>query len=140
MVEKTITYTDYNGVERTETFRFNLSEAERLEMELTTTGGLSATVNKIIETQDVPALVKIFKDLLLKSYGEKSADGKRFIKNDELREAFSQTEAYSIMFMELALEADKATEFINGLVPKKSVNGAIDISKRPDAVPIKADG
>lgn len=139
MVSKTITYNDYNGVERTETFLFNLTEAERMEMELGTTGGLSAMVNKLIETQDVPAIIKIFKELVLKAYGEKSADGRRFVKNDELREAFSQTEAYSQLFMELAFDAEKASEFINGLVPKQTANGKVDVSKRPEAIPIRAD-
>lgn len=139
MLSKTITYTDYNGLERTEKFYFNLTEAEVAEMELTTEGGLSGMIEKIIETKDVPTLIKIFKDLILRSYGEKSADGRRFIKNDEMREAFTQTEAYSKLFMELAFDADKATEFVNGIAPHKSEDGKVDVSKRPDAIPVKAE-
>ena len=119
MLKKTHTYTDYNGTERTEDFYFNLSEAEIMEMEMGTTGGLAEMIKKIVATQDVPAIVKVFKDLVLKSYGEKSADGKRFVKSAEIATAFSQTEAYSDIFMELATNADKAAEFVNGIVPAK---------------------
>ena len=124
MLKKTITYTDYNGTERKEDFYFNLSKAEVMEMEMSTSGGLAQMINKIIETQDSPAIIKIFKDLILKAYGEKSPDGKRFIKSEELSTEFSQTEAYSQLFMELATDADAAAKFVNGIVP-----GDIDTSK-----------
>lgn len=117
MLTKTIKYTDYNGVERSEDFSFNLTKAEIMEMEMSTVGGLAESINKIVAAQDAPQLIKLFKDLILKAYGEKSADGKRFVKSDELREAFSQTEAYSILFMELAENADEASRFINGVIP-----------------------
>lgn len=117
MLKKTITYTDYNGVQRTEDFYFNLSKAEIAEMELGTTGGLSAMIQKIISTEDTPSLVRIFKELILKSYGEKSPDGRRFIKSEELSTAFSQTEAYSSMFMEFAMNSEAAAMFFNGLIP-----------------------
>lgn len=121
MITKTIKYTDYNGVEREENFLFNLSKAEITEMEMGTTGGLAEMIKKIVETKDTPAIIKIFKDLILKAYGEKSADGKRFVKvNDAgvpLSIGFSQTEAYSQLFMELATDADAAAKFVNGIVP-----------------------
>lgn len=121
MLKKTIKYTDYNGVERNEEFLFNLSKAELMEMEMTTTGGLADMIQRIVDTQDAPEIIKIFKDIILKAYGEKSADGKRFIKvNDAgipLSVAFSQTEAYSQLFMELATDADAAANFIKGIVP-----------------------
>lgn len=117
MLKKTITYKDYNGVDRTEDFYFNLSKAEVLEMEMSTSGGLAEMITRIVAAQDQPAIIKVFKDLILKAYGEKSADGKRFIKNDELAIAFSQTEAYSELFMELATDADAAAKFVNGIVP-----------------------
>lgn len=118
MLKKTIEYTDCNDVERKEDFYFNLTEAELTEMEYSVNGGFSEMMNKIIATQDVPTIVKIFKDLLLKAYGEKSPDGRRFIKSKELSTEFSQTEAYSKLFMELATDADKAAEFVNGIIPK----------------------
>ena len=118
MLKKTIEYTDYNDVKRKEDFYFNLTKAEIMEMELSTTGGLAEMIQKIIDTQDTPQIIKIFKELVLKAYGEKSADGKRFIKNDEIRDGFAQTEAYSELFMELATDANAAAAFVNCIVPK----------------------
>ena len=117
MIKKTITYTDYNNVERTEDFYFNLTKAEVMEMELSTAGGLAEMITKIVSAQDAPAIIKIFKELVLKAYGEKSPDGKRFIKSEEISAAFAQTEAYSKLFVELATNADVASEFVNGIVP-----------------------
>ena len=117
MLKKTITYTDYNGVERTEDFYFNLSKAEIMDMEMGIEGGMVEMINKIIAEKNAPAIIKTFKELVLKSYGEKSADGKRFIKSEELSTAFSQTEAYSDLYMELATNADEAAKFVNGIVP-----------------------
>lgn len=117
MLKKTITYTDYNGTERTEDFYFNLSKAEIMEMELSTSGGLAEMIQRIVAAQDAPAIIKVFKDLILKAYGVKSPDGKRFIKNENLSDEFSQTEAYSQLFMELATDADEAAKFVNGIVP-----------------------
>ena len=118
MLKKTITYEDYNGTERTEDFYFNLNKAELVEMETAIDGGLAERINKITMTQSVPEIVKIFKELVLKAYGVKSDDGKRFIKSEELSSEFAQTEAYSNLFMELATDADKAAEFVNGILPK----------------------
>lgn len=120
MLKKTITYTDFNGMERNEDFYFNLTKAEVMEMEMSTVGGLSEMIQRIIAAQDTPSIIKVFKDLVLKSYGEKSADGKRFIKTPEIAEAFSQTEAYSVLFMELATNADSAAAFVNGIIPKSN--------------------
>ena len=128
MYKKTITYTDYNGVERTEDFWFNLSKAELVEMEMSTAGGLTDMVEKIVKTQDMPSIIKIFKKMILQAYGEKSPDGKRFMKEDAdgrpLYPKFRDTEAYSIMFMELATDADKAAEFINGIIPPDARDAA----------------
>ena len=117
MLKKTITYTDYNGVERTEDKYFNLSKAEIMEMEMSTAGGFAEMVQGIVKAQDAPAIMKIFKDIILKSYGEKSPDGKRFIKSKELSDEFSQTEAYSDLFMELCTNAEASAAFINGIIP-----------------------
>ena len=117
MLKKTITYTDYNGITRTEDFYFNLTKAEIMEMQLSTNGGLDVMIKKIIDSQDAPSIIKIFKELILKAYGEKSDDGKRFIKSKEISEGFAQTEAYSQLFMELATDTDAASKFVNGIVP-----------------------
>lgn len=117
MIKKTITYTDYNAVERTEDFYFNLTKAEIMEMEMTTSGGMGEMIQRIVDAQDVPEIVKIFKQLILKAYGKKSPDGKRFIKSAELSDEFAQTEAYSQLFMELATDSDAAAKFVNGILP-----------------------
>ena len=124
MLKKTITYEDYNGTERTEDFYFNLTKAELMEMEMSTSGGFAEMLQNIVKAQDAPSIIKIFTDLILKAYGEKSPDGKRFVKvNDAgvpLSLAFSQTEAYSQLFMELATDADAASKFVNGIVPAEA--------------------
>lgn len=121
MLSKEIKYIDYNGVERNEKFLFNLSKAELMEMEWGTTGGLTETIKRIISTNDTPSLIAIFKDIILKAYGEKSVDGKYFTKVDEngkpLSRKFAQTEAYSTLFMELATDDKAAMEFIKGIIP-----------------------
>ena len=117
MVVERIKYTDFNGLDREEEFMFNLTEAEITEMELTTDGGLSDSIKKIIAAQDTPQIIKVFKMLLLKSYGEKSADGRRFVKSDKLSEEFAQTNAYSQLFMKLATDDKAAVAFINGIMP-----------------------
>lgn len=118
MVKKTITYKDYNDNERTEDFYFNLSQAELMEMELSISGGLAERIQSIVSAQDTPSIIKIFKELILKSYGQKSLDGKRFIKSQELMDEFSQTEAYSQLFMLLATDEKEASNFVNGIVPQ----------------------
>lgn len=117
MLKKTIEYTDYNGLKRKEDHYFNLSKSELTEMELTTVGGFSAMVKGIVDAQDQPAILKIFKDMILKSYGKKHPDGIRFEKSDEISTAFSQTEAYNVLFMELISDSKKAAEFVNELIP-----------------------
>lgn len=117
MLKKTIAYTDYNGVERTEDFYFNLTKAELMEMEMSINGGLSEMITRITAEQNAPEIIKVFKTLILKAYGIKSFDGKRFEKSEELSNEFAQTEAYSILFMELATDADAAAKFVNGIVP-----------------------
>ncbi len=119
MLKKTIVYKDFDGNERKEDFYFNLSKAEVLEMELGVTGGMTQMINKIIEAQDNKEIVETFKNIILKSYGEKSPDGRRFVKSEELSTAFSQTEAYSKLFMELATDADAAAKFVNGIIPNQ---------------------
>ncbi len=117
MLKKTVTYVDYNGVERTEDFYFNLSKAEVTEMELSVEGGFSKMLEEIVKSNDNARILELFKEMVLKAYGEKSADGRRFIKSKELSEAFSQTEAYSEIFMELALDEKAAAAFVNGIMP-----------------------
>ena len=134
MLTKSITFKDYNGNTRTEEFLFNLNKAELMEMHLGTTGGLDQIVRRIIAAQDNAALVKIFKDLILKAYGEKSLDGKYFMKEDEngrpLSKKFEQTDAYSVLFMELSTDADKAVAFITDVMPEDLREKALAESKK----------
>ena len=120
MLKKTITYTDYNGVERTEDFYFNLTQAEVVEMEMGTTGSFSEMLKRIINAKELPTLIAIFKDIVLKAYGQKSIDGKRFIKSKEIANEFEQNPAYSVLFMELATDADAASDFVKGILPAEA--------------------
>lgn len=117
MIKKTITYVDYNDVERTEDFYFHLTNAEIMEMEMSEVGGLTEKIQRIVAAQNAPEIIKLFKELVLTAYGVKSADGRQFIKNEELRTSFSQTEAYSQIFMELATDDKAAAAFVNGIIP-----------------------
>ena len=116
MIIKKITYTDYDGNQRTEEFRFNLSKAELIEMELSETGGMEKMLKRIIAEQDTKKIMEIVKAIILKSYGKKSDDGRRFVKSPELSEEFSQTEAYSELLIELMSDENAASAFMNGLV------------------------
>lgn len=136
MLKKTITYTDYNGTTRNEDFYFNLTQAEVTELEVSVEGGLVEQINRIVAAQNGKVIIETFKDIILRAYGEKSPDGRRFIKNQEVRDAFAQTEAYSNLFMELATDAKAASEFVNGIVPPKAEKAApADQSAEAPAVP-----
>jgi len=121
MLKKTITFEDYNGKEQTEEFFFNLNEAELTELELSEDGGLVNTIEKVVAAENGREIIRLFKVLILSAVGIKSEDGRRFIKNDSIRDEFEQTEAYSKLFIELATEADKATAFVNGILPKAAL-------------------
>ena len=137
MVKKTITYTDYNGVERTEDFYFNLTKAELMEMQLSMEGGMRAYIQRIMAAKSQLALVNLFKQILLLSYGKKSDDGRLFLKNDTIRAEFEAHPVYSQIYMELSLNEEKAAEFINGLIPAdmRNQNPAMEVAATANAVP-----
>lgn len=118
MIKKTIHYTDYDGNERDEEFYFNLTQSEIVEMDLEFKGGMIANLNALLNDQDGNKLNEFFTKFILKSVGKKSPDGRRFIKNDEIREDFKQTPAYDQLFMSLITNADEAAEFMNGVIPQ----------------------
>lgn len=118
MIVEKVKYVDYKGIEREEEFHFNLTKTEIAELELSHNGGLSEKIQRVVKAQDGKEIIAIFKDLVIRSYGEISDDGRRFIKNDKLREEFTQTEAYSEIFMRLASDADAASKFVNGIIPQ----------------------
>lgn len=124
MIKKTISYTDYDGNERVENFYFNMSKPELIEWQASESGGLEKKIEKISQEQDIKKIIELMKEIIQKSYGIKSDDGKRFIKNQEILDEFIQSEAYSELFMELATNSDAASEFINGILPKGLVEEA----------------
>lgn len=134
MIKKQITYTDYDGNERTESFWFALNQAELLEMNLEKNGGLSNMITRITETNDYAELSRILKDLILRSYGVKSDDGKRFVKSPAMTEEFMQTEAYSEMFTELVTDAGATSDFIQGIIPQKLAAQVMAEQKKLEAV------
>lgn len=129
MLKKTIKYEDFDGNQREEDFYFNLTKTELMQMQLGTDGGLQKKIEKIISAQDTKQIIDIFKTIILESYGEKSDDGKRFIKSKELSDAFSQTPAYDILFMELATDDKAAANFINGVIPAGLDTSAVEQKK-----------
>lgn len=133
MLKKTITYTDFNNQERKEDFYFNLSDAELMEMELSEKGGYAEMIERLIAEQDQPNIVKIFKELILKSYGKKSPDGRSFDKDERYTREFVGTNAYSKLFMELATNTDAAIAFVNGVMPANLVEQAKQQGKLPMA-------
>ena len=118
MFAKEITYTDFDGEKRTEKFHFNLTQAECIELEALGKGGLEGYIRRIISSDDQVEILNIIKKVILLAYGEKTADGKRFYKNQQMKDAFAASEAYSALFMELLSGADKASEFMREIAPK----------------------
>lgn len=135
MLKKDITYENFNGETLTETFYFNLTKPELVELEVEFKDGFSELLKNIVETQDAKILVREFKRIILLSYGVRSEDGKRFIKNDELREEFSQTGAYDALFMEFVMDADKGADFIKGILPKDLASAVEAANVELPAVP-----
>lgn len=117
MIKHTSTYVDYNGVERTEDFYFNLSKNEILQWEWGVENGLTTIIDRIVKANDGPQIIEYFKELILKAYGEKSDDGRRFIKSEELSVAFSQTPAFDELYIKLFTDSDFAAEFVQGILP-----------------------
>ena len=118
MFKRDITYEDFNGDKVTETFYFNLTKTEVLELEASYKGGIQAAIQKVVETRDAQGMIDNYKKIILKAYGVKSEDGKRFIKNDQVREEFTQTPAYDILFMEVATVEDAFDNFLKAVIPK----------------------
>lgn len=136
MLKKRQTYTDFDGNERTEDFYFNLTEAELTELEYSMNGGLSKLLEKIIREDDQKQIIEYFKKIVITAYGAKSPDGRQFVKNDKVREEFASTIAYSDIFMELANDANKAAEFVNGIMPKTKTKTEQNITALPGQAPV----
>lgn len=121
MVKKTITYTDFNGVERTEVFRFNLSKPEMIKLQAGTKGGFDVQVKSIAADKNDSLIMEFVEDLIAKAYGEKSDDGRRFMKSEEISKSFMETPAYEVLFEELVTDDVAAAEFMNGLMSADNI-------------------
>ena len=130
MIKKTVTYEDYNGEMRTETFYFHFTEAEILDMEMSTEGGFAERIQRIIDAKDQSALMKLIKKFVIDAYGVKSPDGKRFIKDNEVKAAFLECPAYSDIFMDMVTDDKLAAEFVNGVVPKNMKNRFAELASK----------
>jgi len=129
VLKKTITYEDFNGEEVSEDFFFHLSKAELVELEVSHKDGLSAALERIVAAEDGKSIIAEFKNIILGSYGKRSDDGRRFVKNQEIRDEFESSEAYSVLFMEILTDTNSAVEFINGVVPKNLAEEAAKITR-----------
>lgn len=130
MIKKSVTYEDFNGETVTEEHHFHMSKAELVELEVSKKQGFQQYLEDIVASRDNFAIVNMFRDIVLMSYGQKSPDGRRFIKSDELRENFKQTEAFSTLFMDLATDEDNAADFINGIVPNDIGEKKVKVQER----------
>lgn len=139
MYKKTITYTDYNGDQKTEDFYFNVTKAELMEMEMEKDGGMAEYLTTLVESTNPKEIIAVIKDLIRRSIGKKSEDGRRFIKNQEIVDDFMQTEAYSELFMEFASDAEEAARFVNGIVPNEVAAAAKKKSEEDKRTPVKLE-
>lgn len=137
MLKKTITYEDFDGNKRTEDFYFNLTKAELMEMELGVSGGVTKLLEKIVAEQDHVKLIEHFKTFIIKAYGEKSLDGRKFMKSQEITDNFVQTNAYSELFMELSTNPKAAADFVNGIIPQEVTDQAAQMPNVSSEPPIK---
>ena len=138
MLKKTVTYEDFDGLQRTEDFYFNLTKAELVELELSLNGGLSQLLKKVIDEKDQAKIIEYFKKIVIGSYGVKSLDGRTFVKSDEIRRDFASTAAYSEIFMELATNTQSAIDFVNGIMPK-GLGDASAETAIPELKPVKPE-
>lgn len=132
MYKKVITYTDFDGEERTEPFYFNLTEAELVELEMRF-GGVNKMLKEIQEAEDGYRVTQAIRDIICAAYGEKSSDGRRFMKNKEIFDSFRATEAYSVLFTELLTNETAAAEFVNSIMPPKIREEAAKRAKEQQA-------
>lgn len=135
MLKRNITYQDFNGETVKETFYFNLTKTELIELELSYEGGLEKTIQRIIKAENLKEIVVEIKKIVLLCYGLKSEDGKRFIKSDEIRDAFSQSAAFDALFMELATNDEAASNFIMGALPNDLTKGLKQVETAPPLPP-----
>lgn len=131
MLKKTVTYKNiFTDEDETKDLYFHLSKAELIEMELSVKGGLEDQLKEIISTEEISIIYPEFKKWVLLAYGERSSDGKTFIKSEEISQAFTQTEAYSEFLLWLMSDTSSLIEFINGIVPGGLTEDQISEAKK----------
>ena len=135
MLKRSVNYTNFDGEAKNKTFYFNLTKTELLELDGSAEGGLAASLQRIVDSQEGASLIAEFKKIILLAYGERSDDGDRFVKSDDIREAFSQTAAFDALFMELAQDDKKASDFILGLMPAELTSQMQDEINKSRPVP-----
>lgn len=139
MRKETITYVDFDGNSQTEDFLFNLNETELLKLNGEFGGSLQNAVARIANTKDMEGMMHLIETMILRAYGEKSDDGKRFIKTrngEPLSVWFKETEAYNVLFQKFLNDTDSAIEFFNGIVPAKLLEKAQQQTNTPQLVPV----
>lgn len=133
MIKETVTYVDYNDVERTEEYFFNLNDAEVLELEMSTKGGLTALIDQATKAEDNPTIFRVLKEIIRKGYGVKSLDGKRFMKKKSdgtlYVDEFEDTEAYAVLFMKIVSDSGYFAKFINGMISANAANKLAERNK-----------
>lgn len=129
MIKRSYKFVDYNDNEREETYYFDLRDDEIVKLELGTKGGLSEKIKRLTAAQDIPEIIKVFEDVVKMSYGEKSADGREFIKDPVLTKSFMQTRGYSMLFMDFITKENFASDFFNELVPNSAVIQPVEDEK-----------
>ena len=129
MIKLTYTFKDYNDNERTEDYYFDLRQDELVKLEYSTKGGLSEKIKKLINAQDIPEIIKVFDEVIIASYGVKSADGREFVKDPEVTRAFMQTKGYEKLFMDFVTKEGFAANFFNNLIPTEGVAPVVSEKK-----------
>ena len=125
MIIKTLTFKNFLGEEETSDFYFNMSEGELTLMQVRAIDqkheSFTDKLDKIAKGLQGAALADVIEELVLKSYGVKSTDGKLFVKNPQILESFTASGAYSVLITELFSIEGSLTEFVNGVVPEDLV-------------------
>lgn len=138
MIKRTVTYEDFNGVTHTEDLYFNLTKTEMSKIVLEeakfdpdgnqdeeSMNAFSDRLREIGRSGDGKKIIDMFEWLLKISYGEKSEDGRRFVKNDEVYEDWRYSASYDQFWQDLMLsETGDMVEFINGIIPADLMKAA----------------
>lgn len=138
MIKKTITFKDFNGDSRTEDFYFNLTIDEIMELQFSEAGGLDQYINSIVQSDNNAEIYQTFKKIILKAIGKKSEDGRLFAKSEEIKNEFSQTNAFSNMLVEFMTNAEAGASFISALVPAEELEKIVSVVENDNSSTLPA--